>query len=86
MSFPLHINVSSLDGPHRQALEDVIGQPLALTQQIIISLAEVSPSEDPRPPQTLEQWLSIYDGLSADEIEEVHQAINDRDYSTRDVP
>jgi hypothetical protein len=75
MNPPLQIDVSSLDGPHRQALEEVLGVSLNVDQRLTIS---VSQKDNSPPQQTAEDWTSIYAGLSDERIEEIDQAIKMR--------
>jgi len=88
MATDLRIDVSALDPPHRRALEEVIGRPLAVNQQLTIGVSEAKSAsqEDTLPAQSLEQWTSIYDGLSADEVEAIDEIINTPANLTRDVP
>jgi hypothetical protein len=67
------IDVATLDGLHRRALEEVIGQPLAANQRLVIRVLDAAapPSNGPRPPQTLDAWTHVYDGLSDEEIEAI---------------
>src|SRR5690606_38943693 len=50
METNLHVDVATLDAPHRRALEEVIGRQLSTDQRLIISVtqAEVSRSDDSR--------------------------------------
>jgi hypothetical protein len=65
MATDLQIDVGTLDAPHRQALEEVIGQELAANQRLLIKVTEVEPlAPDQRPRQSLADWTSIYGGLS----------------------
>jgi hypothetical protein len=88
MESDLKIDVATLDIPHRRALEEVIGRQLAGNQRIVISVIELEaePIAGQRPPQSLEQWAHVYDGLSEDEIEAVHAIAKSRANLTRDVP
>jgi hypothetical protein len=88
MATDLKIDVAALDPPHRRALEEVIGHRLAENQQLTIRVTDggATSTKDTRPTQSLEDWTSIYDGLSADEIEAIDKIINSRANLTRDVP
>jgi len=88
METDLKIDVAALDGSHRRALEEVIGCELASNQRLIISVIEVVMPEDSaaRPAQTLDDWTSVYDGLSEGEIEEVDQIAKTRANLTRHLP
>ena len=67
METDLNIEVSALDAPHRRALEEVIGHELAASQKLVISVIDVavSSTSEGKPPQTLEDWTSVYDGQTA---------------------
>jgi len=81
--------VLNLDAAHRRAIEDVIGVRLQDNQRLTISVAEISdqPSSDPRGPgPTLEDWRSVYDGLTDDQIELIDRIANTRANLTRDIP
>ena len=83
------IPVTSLDAAHRRALEDVIGTQLQANQRLIISVTEVGAeqaSTEPRPAQTLEDWTSVYEGLSDDDVEAVDKIAKTRANLTRDLP
>jgi hypothetical protein len=88
MQFDLKIDVASLDAPHRRALEEVIGQPLAANQQLIIRVteAEAAPVADRHPVQSLDDWTNVYDGLSDDEIEAIDKIAKTRANLTRNLP
>ena len=88
METSLNIDVSTLDAPHRRALEEVIGQQLTANQRLIVSVIEVSmpPSAAPKPAQTLEDWTSVYDGLSDETIEAVDKIAKTRANLTRHLP
>lgn len=87
MATDLNIDVSSLDAPHRKALEEVMGHPLSSNQQLVISVTE--PKINQSPPavqnQSLADWTKIYAGLSDDEINELDEAIKTRANLNRDV-
>lgn len=88
MENALNIDVAALDAPHRRALEEVIGQQLAVHQQIFICVTDkdLASSLDRRPPQTMADWTKIYDGLSDEQIEQIDQIANTRANLTRDFP
>jgi hypothetical protein len=88
MESDLRIDVAALDDPHRRALEEVIGRHLAANERLIISVTqvEVTPAADDRPAQSLDNWTSIYDGLSEDEIEAIDKIAKTRANLTRDLP
>jgi hypothetical protein len=88
MESDLKIDVATLDPPHRRALEEVIGRQLAGNQRLVISVIdpEAEPMAEQRPPQSLEEWSHVYDGLSEDEIEAVDAIAKSRANLTRDLP
>ena len=88
MEADLKIDVATLDDSHRRALEEVIGCELAANQRLIISVIEVTMPESggARPVQTLDDWTSVYDGLSDREIDEIDQIAKTRPHLTRHLP
>ena len=88
MESDLKINVATLDAPHRQALEEVIGRQLAGNQALLISVIDLGavPDTEQRPPQSLEDWTQVYEGLSEEEIEAVDAIAKSRANLTRDLP
>lgn len=87
MPDPFTIDVSTLDKPHRQALEEVLGRQLAGSERLIVRIDENSFDEahDPRPRQTLTDWAHVYEGLSEAEIEALDQITGTRANLTRDI-
>ncbi len=88
MEAALKIDVATLDRSHRLALEEVIGCELAANQRLIISVIEVTlpESSGARPVQTLDDWTSVYDGLSEREIDEIDHIARARANLTRHLP
>ncbi len=88
METDLKIDVAKLDDPHRRALEEVIGRGLESNQRLIISVVDlVFPrTQDLRPAQTLEDWTSVFEGLSDQEIAKVDAISNTRANLTRHLP
>ena len=88
METDLKIDVAALDESHRRALEEVIGCELASNQRLIIRVIEVTLPENSgsRPAQTLDDWTSVYDGLSDSEINEIDQIAKTRANLTRHLP
>jgi len=88
METDLKIDVATLDAPHRQALEEVIGCGLAPNQRLIISVVELMSPRTPesRPAQSLDDWTSVYNGLSDCEIHDVEEIANTRANLTRHLP
>jgi hypothetical protein len=84
----LKIDVSTLDAVHRRALEEVIGRELATNQQLMISVieAETSTSDTSRPPQSLDDWTRVYDGLNDEQIEAIDGIAKKRANLARNLP
>ena len=81
----LTIDVAGLAPPHRRALEEVIGRELTTNQRLLISVTEVEvPASAAPPPQALEDWTRVYDGLSDEEIEQIDTIAKTRANLTRD--
>ncbi len=85
MDTALNIDVASLDAPHRRALEDVLGHALATHQRLVINVIEWvdPPTATARPAQSLDDWTSVYAGLTDDEIEAIDQITHTRAELTR---
>ncbi|HEV3006840.1 MAG TPA: hypothetical protein VGX78_20385 [Pirellulales bacterium] len=83
-----NIDVADLDAPHRRALEEVIGCELGARQRLFISVTEVpaEPNGVARPAQTMEDWTSVYDGLSDAEVEAIDKIAKTRANLTRNLP
>lgn len=88
MENELKIDVAALDAPHRRALEEVIGRELAANQRLLISVIEVEvpPPAVRRPAQSLEDWTTVYKGLSEKDIEDIDQIAKTRANLTRPLP
>ena len=88
METDLKIDVAKLDGPHRRALEEVIGRGLQSDQRLAISVVDSAfpRTQDLRPAQTLEDWTSVFEGLSDQEIAEIDAISNARPNLTRHLP
>jgi hypothetical protein len=83
------IDVTSLDAAHLKALEDVIGTPLLANQRLIIYVTATAARQGealPRPTQTLEDWTTVYEGLSDQEIDDIDKVVKTRANLTRDLP
>ncbi len=85
MESSLNIGVTQLDAPHRQALEEVLGQELAAHQRLVIIVIELvePPVATARPAQSLEDWTTVYDGLNDEEIEAINVIARNRANLTR---
>ena len=77
MSSNLSIDVGALDAPHRRALEEVIGRPLSADERLVIKIAKVDVPAA-APPQSIEDWTRVYDGLSEQEIEAIDKIAKTR--------
>ena len=87
METALHIDVATLDAPHRRALEEVIGQQLASNQRLVINVMQIAiPAPDDRPAQSLDDWTRVYEGLSEAEIDAIDEVVNTRADLTRNLP
>jgi hypothetical protein len=81
-------NVRDIEADDRHALEHVVGQTLRENQRLIIQIAEVDVSAEAGPTgnndqQTLDQWTSVYDGLSDEAVEAIDKSIKERANLTR---
>jgi hypothetical protein len=79
------IDVANLDAAHRRALEEVIGSRLQRNQRLIIRLAEIEATA-PRPPQLVDDWTKVYEGLSDEQIASIDRDVTTRANLTRHVP
>jgi hypothetical protein len=88
METNLEIEVAVLDAHQRRALEEVIGRQLAVDQRLTISVMDAATPQAgaSRPAQSLEDWTSVYEGLSEDEIEAVDNVVKTRANLTRNLP
>ena len=87
MSSNLTINVGALDAPHRRALEEVIGRPLLSDERLVIEVAKIdAPTAGAAPPQSVEDWTRVYEGLSEQEIEAIDKIAKTRANLARDLP
>ena len=73
---PIVRDVTTLDEPHRRALEEVLGTELLSNQRLVIQVQErdrptASSSEGDRPRQSLTEWTAVYDGLSEGQIDDI---------------
>lgn len=88
MERELTIDVGTLNEPHRRALEEVIGHHLAMNQRLIIHVAEMEISPEAAQPsvQSLDDWTSVYAGLSDQEIDAIDRIAKTRANLTRPLP
>lgn len=87
----IECNVRDIDAGDRPALEHVVGQALRDNQRLIIQITEVDLARDAAngdsgPPQTIDDWTKVYEGLSDDQIEAVDDEIKTRANLTRNLP
>jgi hypothetical protein len=73
-------NVRDLPASARTALEDVIGQRLGETQQIIfnvVNLDSAPPADEPHQngSSALPSWCDVYEGMSEAEVDEIEKSI-----------
>lgn len=87
MGTELKIDVADLDPNLRRALEEVIGRALRANQRLYISVRELEvPASAGPPPQALEDWTHVYEGLSDEEIADLERVILTRADLTRPSP
>ena len=88
METSLNIEVANLDGSHRRALEEVLGRSLASNQRLLISVLDAPSALESvaQSHQPLDDWLSVYDGLSEQEIEQIDQIAKTRANLSRQFP
>lgn len=84
-------NVRDIDQEDRSALERVVGQHLRDNQRLIIQVADLDLSSATtdrgiRPPQSLDDWTSVYVGMSDEEIEALDAVVKTRANLTRNLP
>ncbi len=83
------IDVMTLDAEHRQALEDLIGVQLQANQRLIIGVTEIDrPVSEgtPRGAQSIEDWTTVYEGLSDEQVDEIDRIAKTRANLTRNLP
>jgi hypothetical protein len=89
-------NVVDLAQDDRRALEHILGRPLEGQQSVVIQVvpppvdvrAQKAPSVQPIDDESLPElpeWLNIYEGLSEEEIEQLHNVINQRSRMSRNI-
>lgn len=87
MEIDMKVDVAALGDSHHRALEEVLGAPLAASQQITIIVREAGPpSALQRRPQKLADWTGVYEGLSDDEVEAIDKIAKTRANLTRNLP
>jgi hypothetical protein len=87
-------NVRDVEAEERHTLEHlehVVGHALCDNHQLMIQVCEVDGASevlrgDGQPVQTLSDWISVYDGLSRDEIDAIDRTIKTRANLMRNSP
>ena len=70
--------VGELRPNERSAAELLLGHRLRGNERLILQVLDDSvppTAEDSRPPQTLPDWCNVYEGLSDEEVENIHRSI-----------
>jgi hypothetical protein len=71
--------VGELQANERSAAELLLGHRLRGNEQLILQVLQLDvtepPKEDSRPAQTLPDWCNVYEGLTDEEIENIHRSI-----------
>jgi hypothetical protein len=90
---PIVRHVCDINATQRRALEEVIGQSLAEDEQVIIQVVTLGhpPAESPQGPRAphpspLPYWCNVFEGLSAEQLADVEEAILQRTDLTRRSP
>jgi hypothetical protein len=87
MDSSLKIDVASLDPAHRQAMEDVLGLQLQTNQRLIIQVATLDLTEPQNEASNVMDLVThFYDGVDANEVEEIDSLIKTRANLTRPLP
>ena len=82
-------DVGQMKTQERSAAELLGGHALREHERVIVHVLEMpipASATDARPPQSIDSWMHIYDGLSDEEIDEIDAVINTRANLTRAVP
>ena len=81
------IDVTELSAEQRRVLEEITGCHLAGVRQLTIEVpgAARQPAHE-RPSQTVEEWTSILDGLTVEQVDAFDRLVSDRANLTRNVP
>ncbi len=84
MDSSVKIDVASLDPAHRQAMEDVLGLQLQTNQRLIIQVATVDlTGASDQQANVMDLVTHFYDGVDAEEVEEIDTLIKTRANLTR---
>jgi hypothetical protein len=82
-------NVRDLGTADRLVLEQVLGQPLAENQQIVVNVVNLEALAPPSglgsavPVEDIPAWWKVYEGLNDAEVDRLDQAIRNRANLTR---
>lgn len=83
----LTIDLTGLSPHQRRVLEEITGCHLAGVRQLTIEVpGAVRQSARERPSQTVEEWTSILDGSTGDQVDAFDRLVSDRANLTRNVP
>lgn len=71
--------VGELRANERSAAELLLGHRLRGNERLIMQVLEVDvvspPEQDSHPAESLPAWCNVYEGLTDDEVEKIHQSI-----------
>ena len=71
--------VGEMQAHERSAAALLLGHSLRGHEQIILQVLDLDvtepPAEDSRPAQTLPDWCNVYEGLTDEEVENIHRSI-----------
>ncbi|HHK42762.1 MAG TPA: hypothetical protein ENJ50_10125 [Planctomycetaceae bacterium] len=83
----VRIDVTELSAEQRRLLEEITGCHLAGVRQLTIEVrgAARQPAHE-RPSQTVEEWTSILDGWTGDQVDAFDRIVSGRANLTRNVP
>ena len=70
-------DVKAIETADRQAIEHVIGRPLAEDQKLVIQIlgADLSSTGSAKVAVALPDWCNVYEGLSDDEVSALEQVV-----------
>lgn len=71
--------VGELRANERSAAELLVGHRLRGNEQLILQILDLDvvqpPKQEPQPSHSLPTWCNVYEGLSAEDVETIHQSI-----------
>ena len=83
----LRIDVTDLSREQRRVLEEITGCHLAGVRQLTIAVPGAGrQSARERPSQTVEEWTSILDELTDDQVDAFDRVVSGRARLSRNVP